>query len=40
LELDPVQAEFGVLVGAASDDTDVSEAVGVLECRRDGRKLA
>jgi hypothetical protein len=23
LELDPVQAEFGVFVGAAGDDTDV-----------------
>jgi hypothetical protein len=31
LKLDPVQAEFGVLVGAAGDDADVGEAVGVRD---------
>ena len=40
LELDPVQAEFGVFVGAAGDDADIGETIGIGERGGDGEKLA
>ena len=40
MKLDPVQAEFGVLVGAAGHDAEVGEAVGVRERGGEGEELA